>query len=332
VPSVPSTAIAKIRTMAVPEAHATDQLSLVERRRLEQLEAVVTRGLEAFVEVGRALIEIRDTRLYRESHTTFESYVNERFALARRTAYGYIEAVDVLDALGDVPTCTQISVSHLRALAPLEPDAQRELAPIVAPMTVVQARRVIRDWRLQQRATKNDRPPPPPFPDGTFRTLVADPPWRYENDWGQGLAGDQYPTMSDEEISRLGVADLAAPDSHLYLWTPVAKVRQAIDICEAWGFRYVGLLTWIKPGLGMGTWWRVSTEHIVFGARGRLPTSPNMRNWFEAPRRRHSAKPVEFFDIVERASPGPYLELFARSLRDGWTAWGDELGRLSGRA
>lgn len=125
------------------------------------------------------------------------------------------------------------------------------------------------------------------------------------------------------------IADLAAPDSHLYLWTPVAKVRQAIDICDAWGFRYVGLLTWVKPGLGMGTWWRISTEHIVFGVRGKLSTNPNLRNSFEAPRRRHSAKPEEFFDIVKRASPAPYLELFARRERDGWTAWGNEVAAPS---
>jgi N6-adenosine-specific RNA methylase IME4 len=156
--------------------------------------------------------------------------------------------------------------------------------------------------------------------------LVADPPWRYDHDWGDGLAGDQYATMSDEEIAALPVADLAAPDSHLYLWTPVAKVRQAIDICDAWGFRYVGLLTWVKrPGLGMGTWWRISTEHIVFGVRGKLATSPNLRNWFEAPRQRHSAKPDEFFELVERASPGPYIDLFARRERDDWTTWGNEV-------
>ncbi len=130
--------------------------------------------------------------------------------------------------------------------------------------------------------------------------------------------------MSDDEIGALPIKDLAAPDSHLYLWTPVAKVRHAIDVCELWGFRYVSLLTWVKPGLGLGTWWRISTEYIVFGVRGKLPTSPNLRNWFEAPRRRRSAKPEQFFEIAERASPEPYLELFARADRPGWTTWGNE--------
>jgi N6-adenosine-specific RNA methylase IME4 len=130
--------------------------------------------------------------------------------------------------------------------------------------------------------------------------------------------------MPVEEILALPVGELSAPESHLYLWTPVAKIPDALAVCEAWGFRYVGLLTWAKPGLGLGTWWRVSTKHVVFGVRGKLPTTPNLRNWFEAPRRRHSQKPNEFFALVEKVSPRPYLELFARGQRPGWVCWGNE--------
>jgi N6-adenosine-specific RNA methylase IME4 len=131
--------------------------------------------------------------------------------------------------------------------------------------------------------------------------------------------------MPTEEIASLPVSDRAAPDSHLYLWTPVTKIPDGIAICQAWGFRFVSLLTWIKPGLGLGTYWRISTEHIIFGVRGHLITSPNHRNWFEARRGRHSAKPAEFYALVEKASPGPYLELFARQRREGWEVWGDEV-------
>lgn len=299
-------------------------LTVSEKAELARLEQIVERGLQSFVEVARALLEIRALKLYRETHRTFEDYARERFGLAPRTAYGYVEAVGVLENLP--PEADSLSLSHLRALAPLPAEGQRELAPVVSEMTVAEARRVIKAWRAEKRAKRIVKPPPP-LPSGTFPTIVADPPWRFneKQDFGDGLAEDKYPSMSTDEIAALAVSELAAPDSHLYLWTPVTKVPDALQVCEAWGFRYVSLLTWAKPGLGLGTWWRVSTEHIVFGVRGSLPTTPNLRNWFEAPRRQHSVKPDEFFDLVEKASSAPYLELFARRRRVGWTTWGNEV-------
>jgi N6-adenosine-specific RNA methylase IME4 len=299
-----------------------EPLSPHEARQLARLEEIVEHGLSAFLAVAAALVEIRDQRLYRATHPTFESYVRERFGLARRTAYGYLEAAVVA---ANVPSeAHDLSLSHLRALAPLAPDDQRVLAPIISPLAVAEARRIIKAWRAQQRAQQPDQAPPP-IPDGTYRTVVADPPWRFEHDWGDGLAADQYRTLGDDEIAELPITEHAAHDSHLYLWTPVAKVPTAVEVCAAWGFRYHGLLTWVKPGLGLGTYWRVSTEHVVFGVRGRLRTQPNLRNWFEAGRTRHSAKPDAFYELVEQASPGPYLDLFARRPRSGWTSWGDEI-------
>jgi N6-adenosine-specific RNA methylase IME4 len=294
-----------------------------ERERLAKLEAIIDDGLDRFVAVAAALLEIRDRRLYRATHTTFESYVRERFQLARRTCYGYLEAAAVA---ANVPPEAQLTLSHLRALAPLPAPAQRELAEVISPLTVAEARRVIKEWRRQQRLRLADRPPPPPIPIGAFRTIVADPPWAFDgNDRGDGLAADHYRTLPTEEIAGLPVVTRAAPDSHLYLWAPVTKIPDALRVCEAWGFRYVSLLTWVKPGLGLGQYWRISTEHVVFGVRGRLATRPNHRNWFEAKRSRHSAKPPVFHDLVSSASPGPYLELFGRRARDGWTVWGDEV-------
>jgi N6-adenosine-specific RNA methylase IME4 len=313
---------------ALPEPRGQrKQLTISERAELAKLEHVIEHGLQAFVAVAQALLEIRGRGLYRDTHATFESYARDRFGLAPRSVYGYIEAKGVLDNLPpEADAENPLTLSHLRALAPLDAVDQRQLAPVISEMTVAEARRVIKAWRAEQRSHRVVKPPPP-FPDGTFRTLVADPPWRFneKQDFGDGLAEDKYPSMSTDEIAALPLADLAAPDSHLYLWTPVTKVPEALRVCEAWGFRYVGLLTWAKPGLGLGTWWRVSTEHIVFGVRGSLPTTPNLRNWFEAPRGRHSVKPGKFFELVETASPGPYVELFARRQRAGWTCWGNEL-------
>lgn len=158
-----------------------------------------------------------------------------------------------------------------------------------------------------------------------YRTIVADPPWKYANRATRGAAEDHYETMTIEELCALDVEELSAPESHLYLWTTNGFLRESFQVMGAWGFTYKTCLTWVKPQLGMGNYFRSSTEHVLFGIRGGLRTLDcNQRNWFEAKRGRHSEKPGMFFDLVERVSPGPYLEMFARRARFGWDYWGDE--------
>lgn len=180
--------------------------------------------------------------------------------------------------------------------------------------------------------------------DPPYSTIVADPPWRYNattkpmrrNGRG-GQAEHQYLTMTNEELLLLPVSALAADQAHLYLWTTNPRLVgdykgkrdvTPFDIVEAWGFKPVTMLTWVKPGRG-GTGWyfRGQTEHVIFGTRGGLGVSVEKRqpNVILASRSRHSAKPQAFFDLVESVSPEPRLELFARSTRLGWDVWGDEV-------
>jgi len=181
-----------------------------------------------------------------------------------------------------------------------------------------------------------------------FGTIVADPPWQYNattttlTSGGRGAGAEHhYPTMTNEQIAELPVSSIAAEQSHLYLWTTNPRLvgdRKGrrdctpFDIVEAWGFRPITLLTWVKPGRG-GTGWyfRGQTEHVVFGTRGKLgiPAAMRQPNVVHAPRRRHSAKPQEFFDLVSAVSPGPRLEMFARSGRLGWSVWGNEVDSSS---
>jgi len=158
-----------------------------------------------------------------------------------------------------------------------------------------------------------------------YSTLVADPPWPYENVATRGAATNHYPLMSVEEIADLPVGEWAKPDSHLYLWVTNGFLREAFVVMEAWGWTYRTTLTWLKPQIGLGNYFRTSTEHVLFGTRGKLPTqSRSLANWWQASRTRHSAKPEAFYTLVETASPGPYLELFARRPRPGWDRWGNE--------
>ena len=171
-----------------------------------------------------------------------------------------------------------------------------------------------------------------------YRTIVADPPWAYKTTVAvtgnapgrtpqRGRSGTSYPTMSVAAIAELPVGKLAEADAHLYLWTTNTHVEHAWDIARAWGFDPKNLLTWCKKPKGMigfGTFSQ-STEFVLFGRRGAtINVSRCETTWFEWARRAHSQKPEDFQDLVERVSPGPYLELFARRQRLGWDTWGNE--------
>jgi N6-adenosine-specific RNA methylase IME4 len=183
---------------------------------------------------------------------------------------------------------------------------------------------IVRD-ALPMRSDDDVPLDPGPLPEGVYRTIVADPPWRYDNRATRGAAEDHYATMSLAELAGLDVEERAAEQAHLYLWTTNGFLREAFDLVDAWGFEYRTCLTWVKPQIGLGNYFRSSTEHVLFGVRGRLRTLVrDERNWLEAPRGRHSAKPEAFYDLVQRASPGPYLEMFARQRRLGWDVWGRE--------
>lgn len=174
--------------------------------------------------------------------------------------------------------------------------------------------------------------------EGRFSTILADPPWQFANRTGK-MAPEhrrllRYPTLSFDEIKALPVGDLAAEQSHLYLWIPNALLREGLDTMKAWGFTYKTNLVWYKvrkdggpDGRGVGFYFRNVTELVLFGVRGRMRTlQPGRRqvNLLPTRKREHSRKPDEIYNIVEQCSPGPYLELFARFRRENWQQWGNE--------
>ena len=179
------------------------------------------------------------------------------------------------------------------------------------------------------------KPPTPPLPDGQYACIVADPPWQLDTgpkafggviEAGHDhLSYDQEPL---ENIAALNVKSLAADDAHLYLWTTNKYLRDSYYIAEQWGFKPSVLLTWCKAvrGVGLGDTFRLTTEYILFARRGSLPHIQIVpTTWFQWPRGKHSAKPGEFYQMVESVTPGPYVDLFARKPRNGWTVWGDEV-------
>jgi N6-adenosine-specific RNA methylase IME4 len=181
-------------------------------------------------------------------------------------------------------------------------------------------------------------PLPLPTVENSFKTVLADPPWRFTNRTGKASPEhrrlDHYSTLPLEEICALPVKEIVARDAHLYLWVPNALIPEGLKVMEAWGFRYVSNIVWAKrrkdggpDGRGVGFYFRNVTELILFGVRGSMRTLPPGRsqvNMIEARKREHSRKPDEQYDIIEACSPGPYLELFARYPQEGWAVWGDE--------
>ncbi|MGH9487209.1 MAG: MT-A70 family methyltransferase [Terriglobales bacterium] len=175
---------------------------------------------------------------------------------------------------------------------------------------------------------------------GPFGAILIDPPWRFTNRTGKVAPEHRrlrrYATLTLSEIAALPVAGLAAPGCHLYLWSPNALLPEALQVMQAWGFRYKTNLVWYKirkdggpDGRGVGFYFRNVTELLLFGIRGRQRTlAPGRRqvNLLLSRKEEHSKKPDAIYDLIERCSPGPYCELFSRRRMPGWTQWGDELG------
>lgn len=170
-------------------------------------------------------------------------------------------------------------------------------------------------------------------PTGEYRTLVIDPPWPMKkidraSYAQQGIALD-YHTMELDEIAQLPIAKLALSDGcHVYLWVTQKFLPEGLALFEGWGVRYQCALTWVKPSGFTPFSWMYNTEHVLFGRVGSLDLlRQGLKLSFEAPVLRHSQKPDRFYELVTAASPEPRLDMFARREREGFTAWGDEVGQ-----
>lgn len=164
----------------------------------------------------------------------------------------------------------------------------------------------------------------------SYRVLLADPPWRYEFSKSKSRKiENQYPTMSIAEICALPVADMVGTDCVLFLWAVAPKVPEAIEVMRAWGFTYKTCGVWDKELIGMGYYFRGQHELILVGTRGTPGVSkPSDRrsSVIRSRRGRHSAKPVELHEAIEKMYPeGRKLEMFARQARPGWDVWGNEV-------
>lgn len=175
-----------------------------------------------------------------------------------------------------------------------------------------------------------------------FSTILADPPWQFQNRTGK-IAPEhkrlnRYGTMTLEDIKALPVEGATADKAHLYLWVPNALLAEGLETMARWGFTYKSNIVWQKirkdgepDGRGVGFYFRNTTELILFGVKGTkfrtLSPARSQVNVIKSRKREHSRKPDEQYELIERCSPGPFLELFGRGSRDGWTTWGNEASK-----
>jgi N6-adenosine-specific RNA methylase IME4 len=192
---------------------------------------------------------------------------------------------------------------------------------------------------------------------GHYGAILADPPWRFRT-WDQRTAiprtrstgtnvsaATHYSTMPIEDLCALPVSELAATDCGLFLWASWPQMVDAFAVIEAWGFKFkTAAFVWTKAHagqlemfeqtipdqMGMGYWTRANTEPCLLATRGKPKRiNADVRQAIIEPRREHSRKPHCVYGRIERLVDGPYLELFARSRRSGWDAWGNEVGKFS---
>lgn len=175
---------------------------------------------------------------------------------------------------------------------------------------------------------------------GKFHTLLADPPWQFQNRTGKMAPEhkrlNRYSTLQLEDIKKIPVQEALDDPAHLYLWVPNALIHEGLEVMKAWGFSYKTNLVWYKirkdggpDGRGVGFYFRNVTELVLFGVRGKsartLDPGRTQVNIISSRKREHSRKPDELYDVIEQCSPGPYLELFARGKRPNWHQWGNQV-------
>ncbi|WP_300590597.1 MT-A70 family methyltransferase [Microbacterium sp.] len=158
-----------------------------------------------------------------------------------------------------------------------------------------------------------------------YSTAILDAPWPTGQRGTLG-AGRHYPLMTIEQIRGLPIPDLMAENAHLYMWCYPATRALAEEIMRGWGFEFKDEFVWGKDQMGLGQYFRHAHETLLLGVKGKLTFRfHGQRSFAMLPRQDHSHKPEEVHIMIQRCSPGPYLELFARRPFPGWHVWGNEV-------
>ncbi len=169
-----------------------------------------------------------------------------------------------------------------------------------------------------------------------YQLIYADPPWDYDNKNCQGTTLNHYPSMKAKDIYALPVNEISDNDAILFLWVTFPKLIEGLKTMDAWGFKYKTLgMSWVKlnpkaltPFYGIGYYFKSNIEVCLLGLKGKpqRPAVNTISSLIMAPRGRHSQKPIEAYEKIEKGYPHlRKVELFARQKREGWDSWGNEI-------
>lgn len=318
---------------------------------LADLEAIVDRGLATFIEVGLALLAIRDGKKYKTAgYTDFNVYIEERWGMSKSYGNyllnsGYIGSE--LSTIVDNPPTHESQARPLSRLGTLDQPQDEWPQPESWCKAWIDA---------SERAGKDDKGEPiqptaklvekvvkqmiwvepPPIPPGKYRVIYADPPWEYGDTMGgfsRNMPGYDvsaemhYPSKTIDELCDMPIKNLADINSVLFLWVTVPLIQEAFEIVEAWGFEYKTHFVWDKVKHNFGHYSSVRHELLFVCTRGScLPDIPQLYDSVVSIERTdHSCKPEQFREMIDTLYPtGARIELFARKNVDGWKAWGNE--------
>jgi len=243
------------------------------------------------------------------------------------------------DAAPELKEAVMSGKASLSAAADVAELPKEEQAEIVAKgeREILEAAKRIRqekaEARREENAAKLAAAPPPP--DGKYRVIVIDPPWemeKVERDARPNQVGMDYPTMTSEQLRAFPVGHWADDDCHLFCWATQKNLPLALQLMDFWGFRYVLTMVWHKPGgfqpFGLPQY---NCEFAIYARRGapQFVDTKAFNACFQAPRREHSRKPDEFYDVIRRVTAGPRIDVFSREEREGFDTWGNEAGKFA---
>ena len=163
-----------------------------------------------------------------------------------------------------------------------------------------------------------------------YKTILIDPPWNQKNmaKWDRRPNRKEslpYPTLSIESIQNINLLDLADTNCHLWVWTTNQFLPDTFSLIKNWGFKYLSTITWVKPS-GVGAWFVNRSQHLIFAYKDKLVMNKRfMPTIYNAVPKKHSEKPLLFYDLIEKVSFPSRLEIFAREKRFGWDVFGNEV-------
>lgn len=309
------------------EIRAIDKVGLAREVRLQKLEEaqdISEAVLDAEVKIGELMAKLPKQNTHNRAKNRQLTAAPSKIEVIEAAGFSRMQA-QRFEALAKNPELVEQAKAEARENDDI---VSRSLVLEKVKQKKREEKEEKRESERRENAIKIEQLQTPLEAKGLFQTIVIDPPWDWndEGDINQfGRTKPDYKTMPVEEIEQLPIAKIADKNCHLYLWVTNRSLPKAFRLIDAWGFRYITCITWVKPSIGVGNYFRGDTEQILFCVKGDQPLKRHdVGTHFLAPRGdRHSAKPDEFYRLVESCSYAPYIDIFGRKSRENWAVWGE---------